>query len=92
MHYTQEKNVEFFYITILTLARNFSNRMHGVRFVAFIYFSLCSELYGTCSFQDVRIWNPVKNQELLRITVPNMTCNALDFAKDGKSIITGTVN
>uniref|UniRef100_A0A3B4AX48 Cilia- and flagella-associated protein 52 n=1 Tax=Periophthalmus magnuspinnatus TaxID=409849 RepID=A0A3B4AX48_9GOBI len=46
-----------------------------------------SELFATCSLEDVRLWHINKPKELLRITVPNMTCNAIDFMKDGHSII-----
>lgn len=46
-----------------------------------------SDLYCTCSFQDIRLWDLQRNQELLRITVPNMTCNAVEIMADGKSII-----
>lgn len=33
----------------------------------------------------------MSNRELLRITVPNMTCHGIDFMRDGKSIISGNV-
>eukprot|EP00066_Takifugu_rubripes_P006911 XP_003972038.2 PREDICTED: cilia- and flagella-associated protein 52 [Takifugu rubripes] len=46
-----------------------------------------SELFATCSEEDIRVWHIDKPKELLRITVPNMTCNALDFMSDGHSII-----
>ncbi|XP_047434810.1 cilia- and flagella-associated protein 52 isoform X2 [Mugil cephalus] len=46
-----------------------------------------SELFATCSEEDIRLWHIDKPKELLRITVPNMTCNALDFMFDGHSII-----
>ncbi|XP_019939502.1 cilia- and flagella-associated protein 52 [Paralichthys olivaceus] len=46
-----------------------------------------SELFATCSEQDIRVWHIDKPKEQLRITVPNMTCNALDVMADGKSII-----
>lgn len=49
----------------------------------------CSELVATCSKQDIRLWDLRKNQELLRITVPNMVCNAIAVMNDGKSIISG---
>lgn len=48
-----------------------------------------SELFATCSMEDIRLWHIDKPKELLRITVPNMTCNALDFMVDGHSIISG---
>ena len=31
----------------------------------------------------------MSNRELLRITVPNMTCHGIDFMRDGRSIISG---
>ncbi|XP_022620757.1 cilia- and flagella-associated protein 52 isoform X2 [Seriola dumerili] len=46
-----------------------------------------SELFATCSEEDIRLWHIDKPKELLRITVPNMTCNSLDFMADGHSII-----
>uniref|UniRef100_A0A3Q3KS70 Cilia- and flagella-associated protein 52 n=1 Tax=Monopterus albus TaxID=43700 RepID=A0A3Q3KS70_MONAL len=46
-----------------------------------------SELFATCSGEDIRVWHIDKPKELLRITVPNMTCNSLDFMVDGHSII-----
>uniref|UniRef100_A0A8C4GF86 Cilia- and flagella-associated protein 52 n=1 Tax=Dicentrarchus labrax TaxID=13489 RepID=A0A8C4GF86_DICLA len=48
-----------------------------------------SELFATCSEEDIRLWHIDKPKELLRITVPNMTCNSLDFMADGHSIISG---
>lgn len=48
-----------------------------------------SELFATCSTEDIRLWHVSKPRELLRITVPNMTCNSLDFMADGRSIISG---
>ncbi|KAM9856612.1 cilia- and flagella-associated protein 52 [Aulostomus maculatus] len=46
-----------------------------------------SELFVTCSEDDIRLWQIDKPKELLRITVPNMTCNALELMIDGHSII-----
>ncbi|KAG7242356.1 hypothetical protein INR49_023485 [Caranx melampygus] len=46
-----------------------------------------SELFASCSEEDIRLWHKDKPKELLRITVPNMTCNSLDFMADGHSII-----
>lgn len=48
-----------------------------------------SVLFATCSEEDIRLWHIDKPKELLRITVPNMTCNAVDFMVDGHSIISG---
>ncbi|XP_068583876.1 cilia- and flagella-associated protein 52 isoform X2 [Cebidichthys violaceus] len=46
-----------------------------------------SELFATCSEEDIRLWHIDMSKELLRITVPNMTCNSLDIMVDGHSII-----
>uniref|UniRef100_A0A8C9PDF5 Cilia- and flagella-associated protein 52 n=1 Tax=Spermophilus dauricus TaxID=99837 RepID=A0A8C9PDF5_SPEDA len=46
-----------------------------------------AELFATCAKKDIRVWHTMSNRELLRITVPNMTCHGLDFMRDGKSII-----
>jgi hypothetical protein len=61
------------------------------------YFSmlLCSgtaELFATCAKEDIRVWHTMSSRELLRITVPNMTCHGIDFMRDGKSIISGNVH
>lgn len=52
-------------------------------------YSGTSDLFATCSKNDIRVWYTPENKELLRITVPNMTCHAIDFMRDGKSIISG---
>ncbi|PIK54041.1 hypothetical protein BSL78_09070 [Apostichopus japonicus] len=46
-----------------------------------------SELFATCSRNDIRIWNAGTGKELLRISVPNMTCHAIDFMRNGKCIV-----
>ncbi|XP_045055232.2 cilia- and flagella-associated protein 52 isoform X3 [Desmodus rotundus] len=45
------------------------------------------ELFATCAKKDIRVWHTLSNRELLRITIPNMTCHSIDFMRDGKSII-----
>lgn len=59
----------------------------AVRDVAIPYGT--SELFATCSNEDIRVWQVNKPKEILRITVPNMTCNSIDFMTDGHSIISG---
>ncbi|CAL8081753.1 unnamed protein product [Calicophoron daubneyi] len=49
----------------------------------------CSELFATCSYQDVRVFNTNTQQELLRINIPNMTCYCLDLLADGTGIVSG---
>ncbi|XP_029916577.1 cilia- and flagella-associated protein 52 [Myripristis murdjan] len=63
----------------------FTSHNSAVRDVAIPFGT--SELFGTCSQDDIRVWYKDKPKELLRITVPNVTCNALDFMVDGRSII-----
>uniref|UniRef100_UPI00358ECF07 cilia- and flagella-associated protein 52 n=1 Tax=Myxine glutinosa TaxID=7769 RepID=UPI00358ECF07 len=46
------------------------------------------ELFGTCSLGSVRVWYLPSGRELLRITIPNLTCHALVFSPDGHFIAT----
>eukprot|EP00471_Norrisiella_sphaerica_P013453 CAMPEP_0184496282 /NCGR_PEP_ID=MMETSP0113_2-20130426/33553_1 /TAXON_ID=91329 /ORGANISM="Norrisiella sphaerica, Strain BC52" /LENGTH=646 /DNA_ID=CAMNT_0026882843 /DNA_START=84 /DNA_END=2024 /DNA_ORIENTATION=+ len=47
-----------------------------------------SQLFATCS-NEVRIWNSKQKDELLRIEIPNLKCQCVTIAPDGKSIVTG---
>ncbi|CAG9315816.1 unnamed protein product [Blepharisma stoltei] len=48
-----------------------------------------SEVFATCSINDIRVWNARNRQELLRIQVQNLECNCIGFTPDGKSIVSG---
>lgn len=48
-----------------------------------------SELFATCSFEDIRVWQADSSQELLRIKVPNKTCTSIAFSRDGTMILSG---
>ncbi|XP_066256318.1 cilia- and flagella-associated protein 52 [Euwallacea similis] len=48
-----------------------------------------SEVFATASHDNVRVWSMSTMQELLRICVKNFTCSSVEFAHDGKSILTG---
>jgi WD40 repeat protein len=48
-----------------------------------------SELFATCSANDIRVWHARTRNELLRIQVPNLECLCITFAPDGKSIVSG---
>ncbi|KAK3575656.1 hypothetical protein QTP86_031627 [Hemibagrus guttatus] len=48
-----------------------------------------SELFASCSQDDIRVWHTSSCKELLRIRVPNMTCNAIGIMEDGQSIYSG---
>ncbi|KAM6297486.1 cilia- and flagella-associated protein 52 [Aegotheles albertisi] len=49
----------------------------------------CSDLFATCSKNDIRVWHTPESKELLRIVNPNVTCHALEIMKDGESIVSG---
>lgn len=55
-----------------------------------VVFRDCSELFATSSKNDLRVWDSETRKELLRIVVPNMTCNAFSIISDGRSIVTGS--
>lgn len=55
--------------------------------IAFPY--MYSELFATCSVNDIRVWNGKTRQELLRIEVPGLEAYCINFVNDGKSIISG---
>ncbi|KTF90950.1 hypothetical protein cypCar_00015783 [Cyprinus carpio] len=61
-----------------------TNHNSAVKDVAFPFGT--SELFATCSQNDIRVWHTESSKELLRIMVPNITCNALGFMQDGRSI------
>lgn len=62
-----------------------TSHYHTVNDIAFP--AGCSELFATCSENDIRVWHTSTCRELLRITVPNMTCSAIEFMGDGKSLV-----
>ena len=47
----------------------------------------CSDLFATASHADIRVWDAKQRQELLRVRIPNVTCNAIDITPSGTSII-----
>jgi len=48
-----------------------------------------SDLFATCSKNDIRVWHSKNCSELLRIRVPNLECLCVAFSYDGKSILSG---
>lgn len=48
-----------------------------------------SDVFATCSMNDIRIWNAKNRHEILRIQVPNVECYCVSFMRDGKSIVSG---
>lgn len=51
--------------------------------------SVNSEIFLSCSKNDIRIWNASKVQEILRIQVPNLTCHCIDITACGDTILSG---
>lgn len=50
-----------------------------------------SDLFATCAKNEIRVWNTDTSKELLRIEVPNMTCNTVAIMRDGRSIVSGKI-
>ena len=48
-----------------------------------------SELFATCAGSDIRIWHTKTKAELLRVQVPQVTCNCISFAPGGNAIYSG---
>ncbi|KAK2514685.1 hypothetical protein Q9233_014841 [Columba guinea] len=46
-----------------------------------------SDLFVTCSTNDIRVWYTPERLEQLRITVPNVTCHAVEVTRDGMVIV-----
>lgn len=57
--------------------------------ILFSVHSEYSEVFATCSKDDIRVWSTETSLELLRITVANFTCTGIQFTCDGKSIVSG---
>ncbi|XP_061589430.1 cilia- and flagella-associated protein 52-like [Cololabis saira] len=48
-----------------------------------------SDLFATCSEEDIRLWQVGKPKEIVRISVPKTICNCLDFMIDGQGLVSG---
>jgi WD40 repeat protein len=72
-----------------TIAPELRNTCHYERINGIAFPAGYSECFATCSMNDIRIWNSLTRQELLRIEVPGLDCNCVNFMSDGKSILSG---
>ena len=63
--------------------------MACIDFDYILCFSGSSDVFVTCAKNEIRVWHLSTSTELVRITVPNMTCNAVDIMRDGRSIVSG---
>lgn len=84
---TNQSNI--FWTNSTSLATELRNTCHYSRINDVAFPANYSDVFATCSINDIRIWNSQNKQELLRIQVPNLECNSLAFMYDGKSIISG---
>jgi len=48
-----------------------------------------SECFATASFGEVRVWHARNQNELLRVSIPNLNCRVVTFATDGSAILSG---
>jgi len=48
-----------------------------------------SELFITCSGNDIRVWHAMTMSELLRIQVPNLVCNCVTLSPTGTEVVSG---
>lgn len=71
------------------IAPELRNTCHYERINDVAFPSGYSELFATCSLNDIRIWNSKSRQELLRIEVPGLECHCVYFTPDGKSVLSG---
>ena len=62
---------------------------HNTKIHDVVYPAGYSELFATSSKQDIRVWNARTCAELLRIQIPNLDCDCITFAKDGRAIVSG---
>jgi len=46
-----------------------------------------SDLFATCGYEDIRVWDAVRFREILRIRKDNLCCNAIEFSPDGFSLV-----
>ena len=72
-----------------TIAPELRNTCHYERINDIAFPAGYSDLFATCSVNDIRVWNASTRQELLRIEVPGLECFAVKFMNDGRSILSG---
>jgi len=60
---------------------------HGINDIKFM--AGFDAVFLTCSTNDIRLWDMAKRQELMRIQVPNLTCECIALPEDGSLIVSG---
>lgn len=84
---TEESNI--YWVETSTLNSEIRSTCHNDRINDISFPYEYSGVFGTCSKNDIRIWNSETRQEHLRIHVPNLECFCFGFMKNGKSIYSG---
>lgn len=84
---TYESNI--YWCESSTLKSEIRNTCHNDRINDVQFPFEYSGVFGTCSKNDIRIWNSETRQEHLRIHVPNLECFCFGFMRNGKSIYSG---
>lgn len=71
----------------LTMEQRLTSHSSAVNDVCFPRDS--SELFGTCSYGEIRVWHTPANREVLRIEVPGVNCLCMAFSVSGDTIFSG---
>lgn len=72
-----------------TLVPELRNTCHYEKINDIVFPHNYSNVFATCSKNDIRIWNASNIHEILRLQVPNVECNCVGFTRDGKTILSG---
>lgn len=78
-----------YWVDASTLAPELRNTCHYSKINDVVFPHNYSDVFATCSVNDIRIWNAKNRHEILRIQVPTVECLCIAFMRDGKSIISG---
>jgi len=78
-----------YWVDSSTLAPELRNTCHYTKINDIVFPHGYSDVFATCSMNDIRIWNAKNRHEILRINVPTVECFCIGFMRDGKSIISG---
>nr|CAD7432825.1 unnamed protein product [Timema monikensis] len=84
---TQLCEIHTVHVQTFDVVRHTTCHTNAIFGIAFPY--NYSEVFATGSKEDIRVWNTISSQELLRICVDNFTCSSLQFTQDGTAIVSG---
>ena len=84
---TAKSNV--YYLNAHTFKEELRQTCHHDCIHDIVFPSGYSEVFATCSTNDIRIWNARTSQELLRVQVGTLECNCISFTRDGRLLVSG---